>query len=79
MNNEITSARRLLKVTPSDSTVLPEDVRCLYVGTGGNVAVVDALDNDVTFFSVPSGMLLPVQVVKVKSTGTTASNIIAMG
>jgi hypothetical protein len=79
MNNEITSARRLLTVTPSDSTVLPEDVRCLYVGTGGDVAVVDAFGNDVTFSSVPSGMLLPVQVVKVKSTGTTASNIVAMG
>jgi hypothetical protein len=78
MNNEITSATRFIAVTPDNDTVLPAWVRCLYVGTSGNVTVVGEQD-EVTFSNVPNGTLLPVQVNKVKSTGTTASDIVAMG
>lgn len=63
-------------VTPSDSTVLPV-TRALYVGTTGNVAVMMADDMTITFSTVPVG-ILPIQVQKVLSTGTTASNIIAL-
>jgi hypothetical protein len=37
-----------------------------------------ALGNTVTLVGVLGGSILPVQVVKVLSTGTTASNLIAL-
>jgi len=50
----------------------------LYVGGTGNVSVV-TIGNDVaTFFGVPAGTTLPVQVLKLRSTGTTATNVVAL-
>jgi hypothetical protein len=49
----------------------------LYVGTGGNLSIVDSLGNTVIFSNVPNGTLLPIHVIGINSAGTTASNIIA--
>ena len=56
----------------------------LYVGTGGDVAVVmqriaGSLSNDVIFKNVPSGTFLPIAVDFLCSTGTTASDILKIG
>ncbi len=77
------SAYALRAVTPSDSTTLGLTsgafVRCLYVGTGGNLAVLAADDaSAVTLTGIPSGSFVPVHAVKVMFTNTTASNIVAM-
>ena len=75
--NATVGAHSASTVTPSDSTVLP-CTRALYVGTTGNLAVVMADDeNTITFSNVPVG-IFPVQVIKVMSTNTTASNIVAL-
>lgn len=75
--NATVSAHSASAVTPSDSTELP-CTRALYIGTTGNVAVVMADDQTtVTFSNVPVG-ILPVQVTKVMSTNTTASDIVAL-
>jgi len=50
----------------------------LYVGVGGNVTVRTAGGDDVTFTDVPSGSFMPVQVIRVFTTGTTASAILAL-
>jgi hypothetical protein len=50
----------------------------LYVGTGGSVKVLTEANDEITFANVPNGTFLPVQVVRVFSTGTTASNIVAL-
>ena len=53
----------------------------LYVGSEGNVKVTTVGQDIVTFFSVPTGTVLPIQVVKVHSVGeggTTASKIVAL-
>ena len=50
----------------------------LYVGTGGNLRVVTAGGQTVTFASVLGGTFFPVQVLKVFSTGTSAANIVAL-
>ena len=71
------SAYDAAAVAPSDSTVL-RPTRGIYVGTGGDIAVQMALGNTVTLVGVLGGSILPVQVVKVLSTGTTASNLIAL-
>ena len=65
-------------VTPSDSTRL-NGVRGLYVGAAGNVAVkFDRNATVVTFTAVPVGTILPISVVTVMATGTTATGIIAL-
>jgi hypothetical protein len=50
----------------------------LYVGGAGNVSVVTIGGDTATFFSVPAGTILPVQVIKLRSTSTTATNIVAL-
>ena len=50
----------------------------LFVGTGGNVTLVGKDGASATFKNVPSGTLLNVQAVSVKSTGTTASDFVAL-
>lgn len=65
-------------VTPNDSVDLAEP-SVIYVGgfgTTGAVKVTTAQGTDVTFLGVPAGFVIPVQVRRVWSTGTTATNIV---
>jgi hypothetical protein len=50
----------------------------LYVGTAGNVRVLTAGNDDVTFSGVQDGSFIPVNCIKVFSTNTTANNILAL-
>jgi hypothetical protein len=63
-------------VTASDSTIIPT-CRALYIGVTGAVAVRMANGDLVTFSAVAVG-ILPIQVNKVLSTGTTATTILAV-
>ena len=65
-----------LAVTPSDSTVLA-NVRGLYVGGTGDVAVTMLGGAAVTFATVPAGTVLPIRVSHVMA-ATTATNIVAI-
>jgi hypothetical protein len=62
-------------VTPSDSANLPTP-SVVYVGTSGNVVVTTPQGGQVTFANAPSGSVLPVQVLQVRATGTTATNLV---
>ena len=64
-------------VTPDDTHQLDSE-SMLFVGTGGDVAVVTVGGNTVTFSNVGDGDILPVAVKKVMSTNTTASDIVAL-
>ena len=74
-------ARKATAVTPSDSTDLPNGVAVsLYIGVTGDVAVTLADGDDgvsQVFKAHPVGYLLG-QVKRVWSTGTTATNILAL-
>jgi co-chaperonin GroES (HSP10) len=50
----------------------------LYIGTGGNIRVLTHGGDDVIFTNVLGGSFLPVQTIKLFSTSTTASGIIAL-
>lgn len=50
----------------------------LYVGTAGNVSVITRGGDEVLFTAIPAGTFVPVQVTRVKATGTTASTILAL-
>ena len=75
---------RAASVTPSDTANVPSasggtNNGCvLYVGSAGNLRVQTVGGDDVTFNNINTGAFIPVQIVKVYATGTTASNILAL-
>jgi hypothetical protein len=66
------SARRAEALTYSDTTVI-ENTRALFVGAAGDVKVSMVEGGDVTFKAVAAGSILPIQVTKVWSAGTTVA------
>ena len=50
----------------------------LYVGGTGNVSVITIGNDQITFNGVPAGTTLPIQVLKLRATGTTATLINAL-
>lgn len=76
-SSAVYSAYKGIAVTKSDATIL-ETTRGLWIGTTGDVAVVFADGGSaVTLKAVPVG-ILAVQVTKVMSTNTTASDMVAL-
>lgn len=75
---EIVPATDFETVSPSDSVNLTPAARALYVGTGGDLTIINGRGNAVTFVGVPSGSFLPVQTIRVNATGTAAEDIIAL-
>lgn len=66
-------------VTASDATTFDPPTRGVYVGGAGDVAVRMHLgQNNVTFVGVPAGTVLPINVDRVLSTGTTATSIVRL-
>lgn len=66
-------------VTPSDTTVVA--CRGLYVGTAGTVVgeLFDDADGQTTTIEVPdNGTFLPISFKRIYSTGTDASNMVAL-
>ena len=64
-------------ITPSDSTVFTEYTRAIYCGGDGTVTVRMESGNNCVF-TVVTGLVLPVRVDKVLSTGTSATNLVAL-
>jgi hypothetical protein len=80
-------AYRASDVTPSDTADIPSvstqdgsgNNGCvLYVGGAGNIKVTTAGGDTVVFTGLLAGMFIPVQVLRVWATSTTATNIIAL-
>jgi hypothetical protein len=71
-------AKTCTAITKSDSTTYSPSLDAIYVGGGGDVAIVDLAGNTVTFVNVQSGTVLPVNAYKVMSTNTTATDMIGL-
>lgn len=56
----------------------PSNGCTLYVGLAGNLTVETVGGDVIQFTGVPTGSFIPVQVLKVMSTGTDAQNIVAL-
>ena len=74
-------------VTPSETLNIPSvstqngrgNNGCvLYVATGGDLKVLTSGGDEVSFAGFPDGSFLPVNVVRVFATGTSATGIIAL-
>lgn len=71
------AAFRAESVTPSDTVDFKAPARGLYVGSAGNVVVVNMDGSTVTFTAVPAGAILPTRARRVNASSTTASSIVA--
>lgn len=65
-------------ITPNDGVDLTNIARALYIGTGGDVKITTAGGDTVTLNDVQGGSILPIRTKRVFSTGTTASNMVAI-
>lgn len=73
---------RAAAVTPSDADAnigFGFTQKALYIGGAGAIAVRTSRGDDVTLSAIPVGTTIYLQVNRVKSTGTTATNIVALG
>jgi hypothetical protein len=70
-------AANAFPVTPNDSADLATTARSLLIGTAGDLRVTTLAGDTVTLTGVPAGVL-PLAVVRVFNTSTTASNIAAL-
>ena len=72
-------SRRFVAITPSDTVDLTRVARGVYVGVGGDIAVMGEKDSAaVTFKNCATGSILPIRVKRVMSTNTTATNLVSL-
>lgn len=64
-------------VTPSDTLLLDNYCKRLWIGGAGSVKLTTVNGDTVTYTGVPAGTYLQVRASQVFATGTTATNIIA--
>lgn len=79
MSSYTDPSRYAVAITPSDSVDISggQTTRGVYVGVGGTVVAVIG-GNAITFVGVPTGTILPIRCVRVNSTNTTATTMIAL-
>lgn len=65
------------EVTPDDASDLPTVSRALNAGNAGSVRVT-MLDDSIATLAIGAGVLFPVRVKRVWSSGTTATSIVAL-
>lgn len=66
------------EITPSDLDDLPFATRALYIGGQGDVAVRMQAGDVVTLNNLQPGTLIPLRVVQVRASGTSASGIVGL-
>jgi hypothetical protein len=65
-------------VTPSDTNDLAFTTRVIWVGATGTLTVILSGGDTVEFTAVPAGTWLWISATRVKSSGTSASSIVAL-
>jgi hypothetical protein len=73
-----------IAVTNSDSAPIsgtaaaPKIYAGFYTGAGGDITVTTALGDKVKFAGTAAGIIIPVAITQVWSTGTTPTNVVAL-
>lgn len=66
-------------ITPDDVQDLPRATKAIYVGQGGDIALVPVRGtSEVIFSNVASGTVLDVRIKAVRLTGTTAADLVGL-
>lgn len=68
---------RVFEITPSDTDDLAEASRALNVGSSGAVRVT-TIEGTTATLQIAAGIAFPIRVQRIWSTGTTATNIVAL-
>lgn len=72
-------ARAPFEVTPDDNNDLAIIPKSIYVGGTGTIKLIgDTGTSNCSFVAIPAGTILPVRARRIFSTGTTATNIVAL-
>jgi hypothetical protein len=72
------AAANAAAITPSDSTPLANITRAIYVGVSGDIKVDMAGSGTAIVLKSVAAGLLQIRVAKVYSTGTAATNLVAL-
>jgi hypothetical protein len=73
------SSASAFAITPSDTVDLTYPTRAIYVGVGGNLAVIMGDDSAaVTLVGVIAGKIYPFAVKRVMVTNTTATTLVGI-
>lgn len=78
MDDRIVPITKGAAVTPHDTNLLPQATRALMVGVSGDVKVKTVGGDTITLPAVAAGVMHPIAVSQVFSTGTTATTIVAL-
>lgn len=66
-------------ITPHDSTNFTNGkCRAIWVGGDGNVVIVPPTGSAVTFVGAKAGTIIPMNAIRVNSTNTTATSLVAI-
>lgn len=77
--SSITPSENCFPITPSDLQALPFLTKAIYIGRGGDLVLMIGDSQDaITFRNVVQGSILDVRVRAVKSTGTTAGDLVGL-
>jgi len=75
----IAPARTAFALVTSDTLDLPIATKAFYVGTGGDIVLrAVGSDADVTLHNVVGGSVVAIRVKAIRSTGTTAADLIGL-
>jgi hypothetical protein len=66
------------EISADDGSDLPEITRALYVGNAGNLALVMQTGAQVTLRNIAAGSVLPLRVVRVLASGSTAGAVVGL-
>ena len=74
---DLSPAPLIINITPSATVNLVQEVRQIYVGAAGNLAVVNLDDSVVVFQNLNAGTTIgPFYIKRVNVSGTTCTGII---
>ncbi len=65
-------------ILPDDAAELSHATRALYVGGTGDVSVQLLAGDIVTLANLPAGTLLPIRIIRVLASGTSATSLVGL-
>lgn len=79
IDSPIAPAQNCFAVTPHDTAALPLVTKAIYIGLGGDLALLPVRGDTVVIFrNLPDGMILDVRARAILATGTTAVDIVGL-
>ncbi len=79
VDSPMTPAEDCFVIAPSDSAELPRATKAIYIGEGGDVALIPVRGKTpIIFRNLPSGAILDVRVRAIHATGTTARELVGL-